>query len=131
MHKIMVLLTKDSMKDVDVSPNECQLFMYLSNSHIEPTATKFSEFAHIVRPNVSRMVEKLRKNGYIKVEYSQTDKRSQRLVLMDKSEKILELIEISLKNFLGVLTEGFSAEEHAELQTLIKKMDANLDKYNS
>jgi len=50
---------------------------------------------------------------------------------MDKSEKILELIEISLKSFLGILTEGFSEEEHTELQTLIKKMDANLDKYNS
>lgn len=78
--------------------------------------------------NVTRIIEKLEKIGYISKIRSETDNRSFNIHLLPKAEEIKDKVQDCWKEATELALEGISESERQNLLELIGKVEVNVMK---
>lgn len=77
------------------------------------------------KANVARHIRRLEELEMIRREVDKQDKRKHRIYLTDKGKAVQPDIEETMKAWSGILTEGFSDAERAQLLDLLVRMAEN------
>ncbi len=108
----------------DITVDQAMIFVLIANN---PNLNQ-EEIGQIVfkeKASVTRMIELLRKNGYLKRSIHETDRRRFILLPTDKGEIALEnLISIIEKN-RSIALEGISEEDQMHLKTTLQSLIKN------
>ncbi|WP_422004708.1 MarR family transcriptional regulator [Roseivirga pacifica] len=91
---LFVYQTKEFYKEfeVDIEPNWHMIFMLLQN-HEALTVMDMAAMLHLSHPSIIRMVNKMKKNGYIDSVQDEADNRKFYLQLTDKAKRQLPKLE--------------------------------------
>ena len=81
---------------------------------------------HRTKPNVTVLVNKLERLGYVKREDSKTDSRYTYIVLTQKGKKFEPVFKDISKKLNEKLYKNFSDNEYEKLETCLKKALNNL-----
>lgn len=122
-----------------------RLNLFYKESEVGITAEQFRLFTHLWESDgisqqqlcaplnrdkaaVTRMVDILEKEGYIKRESDASDRRINLLFLTKKGKDIERESTKCVEKVLKLAVQNFSQKEKEELERLLKKMIQNLDK---
>lgn len=132
MTSAMVLVRKkfrsrirESIQGCGLSQNELEVLLYLS-THPENTAKDLSSCRGVSRSLVSKSVDMLMRQGYIRVEQDQQDRRKLRLFLEPKADGLVQKMQAAKQDFIRQVFEGISSQDLAGLTVILQKMMDNL-----
>ena len=80
----------------------------------------------ITRSTASKVVILMEKKGFIRHESAPHDARLKQLLLTERSQKIVSMMEDDAKRTEKKLTEGFSEDEIATLRSYLERMIENM-----
>ncbi len=112
------------LKRYALSPNEMVVITCMKESS---KASEIASMADVSKALISRSVKYLKNKGLIEIKLDSKDKREQTLSLTNTGEELYDLIEKYKAEFYEKAFEGFSADERAVLQALLKLMGNNLN----
>lgn len=108
----------------DITLDQALLLLFLNNN---PELSQ-KEIANLVfkdRASITRMLELMRKNGYLSREINQEDRRKYTLKITEKGQRILqEILPIISFNRVSAL-RGISNEEIFQLFTILNQITTN------
>ncbi|HHT16784.1 MAG TPA: MarR family transcriptional regulator [Papillibacter sp.] len=93
-----------------------------------PTITMLARETDTSRQNVSKMLEVLERQGYVRLERSPEDRRSQSVVLTEAGAQVLRAVAVEGAPFLHQLFSGISGEECAAAADVMIKLIENLSR---
>lgn len=105
---------------------ELSILLFLANNPEYDTATDIVKKRHLTKSHVSISLRDLEERGFIKKEHKNGDNRIVHLTLLPAADKIIREGQRAQKEFLAVLTDHFSADEHSELQIYIERINQNV-----
>lgn len=76
--------------------------------------------------NVTRIVDKLEKLGYVTKKKSPTDSRSVQVFILPKADEIKDKIYACWQQSIGIATKDITESEQAAMLDLIEKMENNI-----
>ena len=88
-----------------------------------------AQLGHFDKGTVTKGVQKLEEQGYIRVEMDETDKRSRCLYTTEKAVAIIEQLYDIRQEWNEILVDGLTPEECAQAEQLLKRMAENAWKY--
>ena len=115
----------NKLKRYALSPNEIVVITLMKETS---KASEIALKADVSKALISRSVKYLKNKGFIEIKLDSKDKREQTLSLTTYGEELYELIEKNKADFYEKAFEGFSTDERAVLQALLKLMGNNLNK---
>ncbi|MDD4922471.1 MAG: MarR family transcriptional regulator [Bacteroidales bacterium] len=115
-------------KGLDITPEQWVVLYYLWTEN-GLSLGMLSEKSKKDFANVSRIVDKLVKSGYIEKRKSQTDSRSFHVFLLPHAESIKDQVISCWQEATAILTNGIPTEKQEMLLNLFSKMDKNLSEY--
>ena len=115
----------NKLKRYALSPNEIVVITLMKETS---KASEIALKADVSKALISRSVKYLKNKGLIEISVDSKDKREQTLSLTIYGEELYELIEKNKADFYEKAFEGFSTDERAVLQALLKLMGNNLNK---
>lgn len=116
---------EEYMKNSSFSPNEMNLMLFLANNKAD-TAIDFVKETGFSKSLLTRSVDSLTEQGYIKKELDQEDKRFTHLKLTKKGEDIALNLRTLRSDFINRLTDNISQEEFLTFQETLEKMKLNI-----
>jgi len=116
---------EEYMKNSSFSPNEMNLMLFLANNKAD-TAIDFVKETGFSKSLLTRSVDSLTEQGYIKKELDQEDKRFTHLKLTKKGEDIALNLRTLRSDFINKLTDKISQEEFLAFQETLEKMKLNI-----
>lgn len=116
---------EEYMKNSSFSPNEMNLMLFLANNKAD-TAIDFVKETGFSKSLLTRSVDSLTEQGYIKKELDQEDKRFTHLKLTKKGEDIALNLRTLRSDFINRLTDKISQEEFLAFQETLEKMKLNI-----
>lgn len=116
---------EEYMKNSSFSPNEMNLMLFLANNKAD-TAIDFVKETGFSKSLLTRSVDSLTEQGYIKKELDQEDKRFTHLKLTKKGEDIALNLRTLRSDFINILTDNISQEEFLTFQETLEKMKLNI-----
>lgn len=93
-----------------------------------PTITTLAKETDTSRQNVSKMLEVLHRQGYVALQDSSEDHRSQSVILTELGRQILRQMEQEAAPFFTKLFTGISEEECVAAADVVLKLIGNLYK---
>ncbi|NEW62255.1 MarR family transcriptional regulator [Granulicatella sp. zg-ZJ] len=101
---------------------------FLKERKDEKTNIKdIQELLHIQKSVASNLIKRMEKNGFIRVEQDETDKRYKYIVLTEIGEEKADYVKQFFDEFHSTLLQGISKENiHIVLETL-KQIEYNLE----
>ena len=115
---------QESMKDSPFSPNEMNLMLFLANNKAD-TAIDFVKETGNSKSLLTRSVDSLMEQSYIRKEPDQEDKRFIHLKLTEKGEEIAMILRTLRSDFIDKLTDNIPQEEFLAFQETLEKMKQN------
>ncbi len=115
---------QESMKDSSLSPNEMNLMLFLANNKAD-TAIDFVKETGMSKSLLTRSVDSLMEQSYIRKEPDQEDKRFIHLKLTEKGEEIAMILRTLRSDFIDKLTDNIPQEEFLAFQETLEKMKQN------
>ena len=115
----------NKLKRYALSPNEIVVITLMKETS---KASEIALKADVSKALISRSVKYLKNKSLIEISVDSKDKREQTLSLTTYGEELYELIEKNKADFYEKAFEGFSTDERAVLQALLKLMGNNLNK---
>ena len=113
----------------EMSWKQCFVTICIQLFKEPPTLKELSELMNSSHQNVKMMVGKLEKNGFIRVEVDQKDKRKQRLVLTEKAEEFSARYSKPSDEFMNDLFSGISKEDLDVTIRTLMQVDMRLKQY--
>ena len=86
---------------------------------------ELAQLGHFDKGTVTKGIQKLEEQGYIRMQADEADKRIRHLYTTEKAAPILERLYEIRREWNQILTEGLTAEESAQAEQLISKMAEN------
>lgn len=93
-----------------------------------PTITTLARETDTSRQNVTKMLEALQRQGYVTLQGSTHDRRSQTVTLTSAGEAILRQVAQEATPFFVQLFDGISSEACAAAAQVVVKLISNLEK---
>jgi len=90
---------------------------------------ELSEELVIDKGTTAKAIKAMAARGYIRVEADTADKRVHRLYATRKGEEIRDVISGVIDEWREILGKGFSAEENARVDELVRRMSENAAEY--
>ncbi|TDT71452.1 DNA-binding MarR family transcriptional regulator [Hypnocyclicus thermotrophus] len=87
---------------------------------------KIAEKIHVSKATLSKMLQRMEKNEFIKRIKDKNDKRITRVYITEKSIKLKPLIDEKFKNINNISFKNFSVEEKKLMKSLLLKIYFNL-----
>lgn len=113
--------------DIPLAPMQVRVMKILSRNK-GCTAIDIANFLQRDKAQVTRMLKPLIEQQMIAKQPNPEDKRSQRLVLTDKGQAIIEQIKRLDIGMLETMCQGLSEQEIALFQAVSKQMTSNLSR---
>lgn len=88
-----------------------------------------AQLGHFDKGTVTKGIQKLEEQGYIRVETDEADKRSRRLYTTGKAVLIIERLYGIRQEWNEILVDGLTPEECARAEELLGRMAENAWKY--
>ena len=88
-----------------------------------------AQLGHFDKGTVTKGIQKLEEQGYIRVETDEADKRSRRLYTTGKAGLIIERLYGIRQEWNEILVDGLTPEECAKAEELLGRMAENAWKY--
>jgi len=114
-----------SKNKLEITPDQWVVLYYLwqkDGSSMGDIASKSKkDFA-----NVTRIVDKLVKQGYVCKRKSKTDSRISNIYLQDKAERIKQGIQDCWEESSAIALKGISEEEQQTLLKILGKIEVNI-----
>lgn len=104
------------------------ILMFLANNPEYETARDIVEIRRIKANLVSVNVDRLVKEGYLRREHAEEDRRKTRLLCTQKAELIIEKGRALQAAFFGSLLDGISPEQRTEVFETLDRVEENLDR---
>ena len=126
---LFVYQTKEFYKEyeVDIEPNWHPIFLLLQK-HTELTVMDIASMLHLSHPSIIRMVNKMKKNGYIESHQDMEDNRKFYLRLSEKAKKELPQLENYWQAGIKALEELL--EHKTELLSQLAVVEKNITSKN-
>ncbi|MGL6258655.1 MarR family winged helix-turn-helix transcriptional regulator [Vibrio sp. WXL103] len=112
--------------DIPLAPMQVRVMKILSRKKIA-TAIDIANFLDRDKAQVTRMLKPMIEQGLIVKQPNPEDKRSQRLVLTDKGQAMIEQIRQLDGGMLETMCQGLSEQEIEHFQAVSKRMTSNLN----
>lgn len=112
-------------KKIEITPDQWTILYYLWKKD----GLSISEIVSVTKknfPNVTRIVEKLVELGYVEKRKDEIDKRSYRIYLLPKSEKIRNAVDAIHQHALECSVNGLSVHEQEVLLQLLNRIENNI-----
>lgn len=103
-------------------------FLFL---HGEAPMHELAAFAHRTRPTTTVLISKLERMGLVRHRRSTGDARSVIVSLTPKGEELRTIFEDISQRLVGYVTAGLSAREADDLEKLLGKVLAGMEKNNN
>ncbi|WP_207643940.1 MarR family winged helix-turn-helix transcriptional regulator [Youngiibacter fragilis] len=110
----------NTKSDIPIRPSEMGVLVYACKQYGPVTPLMISRFFRIAKPSVTSMVNSLVKNGYLKKESSETDRRSYSLKVTEKGSELVESTFSEYVKSMELLKSGMGDEKFNELIELIQ-----------
>ncbi|MGM0845585.1 MAG: MarR family winged helix-turn-helix transcriptional regulator [Bacillota bacterium] len=130
IHKTDLNLTsliKSKLEDFNLAPEQ-NLVMMLLWERDGLTQNQLAEKLGKDKTNVARMASNLEKKGFIKRTGCLEDRRSLKLYLTDSGKKLGEQVVPVAQEFNELVCQNISSEEIEELERLLNKINANVNR---
>lgn len=120
----------------DLSLEEVQVLLYLSQPHEKCSRRELAEFIGMTRTELARTLQKLTGRGLIEVQEIRKKKTAEEkesarqieMFLMSPAEQIMEEVRGAQEEYRQLLFAGFSEEELEQYQNLSEKIKANIQR---
>lgn len=116
-------LNKNGIKGLVPSHGDVLAILYKDG---KSTMKEIADKIHRTKPNVTVLVNKLERLGYVKREESKTDKRYTYIVLTQKGKNFEPVFKDISKKLNKKLYTNFSDNEYEKLEACLKKALKNL-----
>lgn len=90
--------------------------------------SKIASELRISTAAASKVIKRMEKDGYVLREADSTDERVSRVFLQPKGKILVEKIHSAFQQLDHIMFEGISDQEIHELQTLLSRVQKNLQK---
>lgn len=110
-----------NMEHPDLTPAEFQLLRHIG-FHGEVSQRHLAEDLNVDKAMISRTLQKLESKGYLIRKEDETDARSKKVLALPPAEEIHLKGRGLSERFFDALTEEFSPEELALLESLLGRM---------
>ena len=112
---------------MDLTHAQCRILGFLNvNRDKEIYLNDIEKEFCLKRPTVTGIIRRLEEKEFILIEPKCNDKRYKRVVLTDKSEEILEIMEENLKNAEKILYKNLTDSDRSELYRILTIMFNNI-----
>jgi DNA-binding MarR family transcriptional regulator len=117
---------RKSILDYHLSQNELEVLLYLANNPGH-TAKELANRRGISRSLVSKSVDLLMKQGYLRGEQDERDRRKIHLFLEEKADGLVQKMQDARLDFIQQIFRGISQEELTQIIQVLGKMINNLE----
>lgn len=101
------------------------LFLMMINEHEGITMKRLSELGSFDKGTTTKGINKLEKNGYVRLEVDPNDKRSKLIYTTEKAKDIISVMYIIRKDWWDHITNGLSIEEGDQFSKLLTNVVDN------
>ena len=105
---------------------EFTVLMFLHNNPQYDTAAQIVKIRRLTKSHVSISLRGLQERGLVKGEYFPGNQKTLHLSVTDSAKPVVEAGLAAQRAFGATLARGFTAEELAQFQKLIKKLNENI-----
>lgn len=112
------------LTELGLGRGQPRILTYLLDKE-EGTQNEIASYYDVDPASVSRMVETLRKNGFITREADEECRRANRIRLTEKGKKAAEEWRVRYRTLEEKLLDGFTADEKKTLEALLTRVLEN------
>lgn len=110
------------IKELGVTSMEVNLLLIADGLGESATAAEISRYLARKRPTVSKLLDRMEKNGLVKRTGFDNNKKAKKIVMTDKGRQALE--QTTKKDILRTIITSMSDEEYGQLWSLLEKLRA-------
>lgn len=115
----------------EMSWKQCFVIICIGLFENPPTLKELSELMNSSHQNIKKMIDKLEKNGYVKIEIDSFDRRKQRIHLTEKAREFNERYSEPSNKFMEYLFDGIDKMELAITVKTLLEIDSRLKEYKT
>lgn len=119
---------KPLCKELGLSQSAFDILMFLGNNPAYKTASEIVEIRHIKANLVSLNVERLVREGYLKRQPIQDDRRKTELLCTQKAQPIIARGQQLQKGFFEQLFAGMDTDQRKAFSEALGTIEKNVDK---
>lgn len=108
---------------------ELDVLIFLANNPQFTTATDIVENRRLTKSHVSLAVNSLVKKGYLKKEYTKSNRKTTHLSILSSAFDIIQDGRDAQKNFASVLFKDFTPEDHRQMIHYFERITQNMQDY--
>lgn len=112
-----------------ITMTEMLVLLFLSKNTNYDTASDIVNKLKITKSHISASVRDLEERGYVHGNHTECNHRTIHLHVCDSANDLIRDGKHAQKEFLSVITAGFSAEEIKTFADYIKRMNENANSY--
>jgi len=121
----------ENLEKMDLTASQGRLLGFIARRGDTPTYAKDVEMAlDLSHPTVSGLLSRLEQKGFLTQETDPKDRRSKRIVLLEKGKACQEWMYQRLLAHEERIVRGFSPEERAQFLALLQRAIENLHPEN-
>jgi len=117
---------ESAMEALDIQPSQHFVLVYLKHMGRAASQSQLAEMMQVSPANVARNMKSLDRDGYI-TRSDGADSRCKEITITEKGEQMLSQSLALFQELDARCYANFSAEELAQMQTLLAKMMDNLN----
>lgn len=104
-------------------------FLVCIHEHAGISMYELAKMGHFDKGTVTKGIQKLEEQGYIRLEADGSDRRIKRLYTTDQAVPIIEKLYEMSQEWNDILADGMTDEERAQVRSLMGRMAENAWKY--
>ena len=117
----------ENLEKMDLTASQGRLMAFLFHRGDRPTYAKDVETTlQLTHPTVSGLLSRLEQKGFIALETDLKDRRSKRIVVLEKGRACHEVMHQQIAENEERIVRGFSPEERDTLRQLLLRLADNL-----
>jgi len=129
-HEVDRKLVNDFKRhDIPLNVEQWSILLFLQNN-ATPTQQELSDSLFISKPNITRLINKLEKKGFVQRTIKEEDKRCNTINITKKGIKITEKAMKTSYIALHATLKGMKVSELRTAQELLLKIFNNISEYN-
>ena len=117
----------ENLEKMDLTASQGRLMAFLFHRGDRPTYAKDIETVfRLTHPTVSGLLSRLEQKGFIALETDPKDRRSKRIVLLEKGRACQERMHQQIMENEERIVRGFTPEEREQFLTLLRRAIENV-----
>lgn len=110
----------------DLTRMELDILLFLANNPQFDTASDIIEKKRLTKSHVSTSIRSLEQRGFLSKSYAPSNHKTLHLTLCNTANEAIADGQAAQQTFLGILFQGFSAEEYSQMQQFYSRMSSNI-----